>query len=127
MAKYPQPFVLVFQHDHVFLRKMDIFTVVQTMKQHPINYIGFMNKSVNKLPHTWDENMNLRTYFVELVKYKPEVGKHNHKEFIQRVLGYYRDLYQLPLMPLIFWYDKVHIAKREYYMQVIFNEQGFYD
>ncbi len=30
-------------------------------------------------------------------------------------------------MPLIFWYDKVHIAKRDYYLDVIFNEKGFYD
>jgi len=30
-------------------------------------------------------------------------------------------------MPLIFWYDKVHIAKRSYYLDVIFNKKGFYD
>lgn len=29
-------------------------------------------------------------------------------------------------MPLIFWYDKVHIAKRKYYLDVIFDK-GFYD
>jgi len=61
---------------------MDIVPLVEAMRKHPINYIGFMNKSVNKLPHTLDENMNLRKYFVELTKYKPEVGKHNHQSFV---------------------------------------------
>jgi len=27
---------------------------LEAMRKHPINYIGFMNKSVNKLPHTLD-------------------------------------------------------------------------
>lgn len=30
-------------------------------------------------------------------------------------------------MPLNFWYDKVHIASRKYYLDVIFHEEGHYD
>lgn len=33
----------------------------------------------------------------------------------------------MPLIPLIFWYDKVHIARKSFYLEVIFNEKGFYD
>ncbi len=54
MKKYSQPFVLVFQHDHIFERIIDINILVETMKKYPINYIGFMNKSVSKLPFTLD-------------------------------------------------------------------------
>lgn len=54
MQQATQPFVLVFQHDHMLLRKIDFHLVVSTMQKHPINYIGFMNKSVNKLPFTLD-------------------------------------------------------------------------
>jgi hypothetical protein len=30
-------------------------------------------------------------------------------------------------MPLLFWYDKVHIARKSYYIEVIFNKKGFYN
>jgi len=40
------------------------------MKENPINYIGFYNKSVFKLPHTLDQNMELRAYFSEKVGYR---------------------------------------------------------
>ena len=33
----------------------------------------------------------------------------------------------LPLMPLYFWYDKVHIASRKYYLETVFVEDGYYD
>lgn len=33
----------------------------------------------------------------------------------------------MPLMPLNFWYDKLHIASRKYYLEVVFNEKGNYD
>ena len=27
-------------------------------------------------------------------------------------------------MPLLFWYDKVHVARKSYYLDVIFNPKG---
>lgn len=30
-------------------------------------------------------------------------------------------------MPLLFWYDKVHVARRSYYLEIIFNSEGFLD
>jgi effector-binding domain-containing protein len=30
-------------------------------------------------------------------------------------------------MPLIFWYDKIHVAKKSYYLELIFNKKGYYD
>jgi hypothetical protein len=30
-------------------------------------------------------------------------------------------------MPLLFWYDKVHIARKSYYLDTIFNPKGFQD
>ena len=31
------------------------------------------------------------------------------------------------LLPLNFWYDKVHIASRKFYLDVVFNPKGNYD
>lgn len=30
-------------------------------------------------------------------------------------------------MPLLFWYDKVHVARKSYYLDVIFSPQGLYN
>lgn len=30
-------------------------------------------------------------------------------------------------MPLLFWYDKVHIARKSYYLDVIFDPNGYLD
>jgi hypothetical protein len=127
MLNVEQPFVMIFQHDHMFLRTMDIFTVVETMKNHPLNYIGFMNKSVSKLPFTLDQDPNLRKYFSALINYQTTTPKHDHESFVTQVVDYYKHLYGIPLIPLIFWYDKVHIARRSFYLEVIFNKKGFYD
>ena len=63
MTISPQPFILIFQHDHVFLRKIDLQKIVKTMKQNPINYVGFTNKSVDTVPVIMFQNLKLRNYF----------------------------------------------------------------
>jgi len=78
MSKMPQPFVMIFQHDHVFLRQINIAQLIRQMKQHPINYIGFMNRSVRNLPHELDQHLELRRYLSEKVGYKPNKVKHDH-------------------------------------------------
>lgn len=70
MALNPQPFVLIFQHDHVFLRKMDLYHLVETMKKHPINYIGFYNKSVETAPVELHQTLKLRSYFNQITNYQ---------------------------------------------------------
>ena len=97
------------------------------MKKHPINYIGLMNRSVKKLPHELDQHLPLRKYFSELVGYQSPNKKHEHVSFTEQVLRYYTRLYEIPLMPLLFWYDKVHIARKSYYLEVIFDPNGYLD
>lgn len=69
----------------------------------------------------------MRKFFCEKIGYHPTKIKHDHEEFTQAVKEYYESLYGLPLMPLLFWYDKVHVARRSYYLDVIFNPHGFLD
>ena len=71
MAMSPQPFLLIFQHDHVFLRKIDLCSLVAAMKKHPINYIGFFNKSVDTAPVELHQTLKLRAYFNQLTNYQP--------------------------------------------------------
>jgi hypothetical protein len=85
-----------------------------------------MNKSVIKMPHTLDEDMNLRKFFREKIKYEPQGCRHNHQAFVDTMLEYYQNKFGIALMPLIFWYDKVHVARKQYYLDVIFNRHGFY-
>lgn len=127
MAKTTQPFAMIFQHDHVFLREINHFHLIEQMKTHPINYIGFFNKSVRTIPHELDQNLILRKYIADKIGYQPDKVKHDHEVFIKQVIDYYEQTYKLPLMPLLFWYDKVHIARRSYYLDVIFHPHGFYD
>lgn len=49
------------------------------------------------------------------------------KEFEKDVLEYFRGKFGLPLMPLNFWYDKVHIASRKFYLDIVFHNEGHYD
>lgn len=101
--------------------------IVNCMKKHPINYIGIMNRSVKKLPHEIDQHLPLRRYFSELVGYQSPNKKHEHVSFTEQVLRYFTNLYEIPLMPLMFWYDKVHIARKSYYLDVIFDPNGYLD
>ena len=86
-----------------------------------------MNRSVKKLPHELDQHLPLRKYFSELVGYQSPNKKHEHVSFTEQVLRYYTRLYEIPLMPLLFWYDKVHIARKSYYLEVIFDPNGYLD
>lgn len=79
MSKIPHEFVLIFQHDHVIVRPVDFSVIVNTMKKHPINYIGIMNKSVFKLPHELDQHMLLRKYLCDKIGYYPTKIKHDHE------------------------------------------------
>jgi hypothetical protein len=97
------------------------------MKTHPINYIGLMNKSVAKLPYEFDQHKGLRKYFCDKVDYHPTDVRHDHADFTRKMQEYYLKLYGFPLMPLMFWYDKVHVARKSYYLDVIFNPHGFLD
>ncbi len=71
--------------------------------------------------------MVVRKYFCEKVSYFPTVVRHDHEQFARKVLEHYKGLYGIPLMPLLFWYDKVHIARKSYYLNVVFHPYGFYD
>ena len=124
MKTITQPLVMIFQHDHYFTRPVDCTPLIALMKDTPINYIGFMNKSVEKLPHCLDQHMGLRTYFSNKVNYHPAPHHHQHEEFRKCLRKHYASIYPIPLIPLLFWYDKVHIAKREYYLEVVFSKKG---
>jgi hypothetical protein len=96
------------------------------MKQHPINYIGFNNKSVLTNPIFLYQTISIRKYFNSFIIPGP-VENQTQESYTKDLVNYYDQKYGLPLLPLDFWYDKIHIARKSYYLEVIFHRKGFFN
>ena len=48
-------------------------------------------------------------------------------EFEEKLVTLFEGKFGMKMLPMNFWYDKVHIARRDYYLEVIFNKWGNYD
>ena len=86
-----------------------------------------MNKSYKTIPHKLLLQKNMHDHLNELVYKKPTDKVIDTNKFILDILKQNKEKFNLTLMPLYFWYDKVHIASRQYYLDVIFRENGYYD
>ena len=89
MTISPQPFVLVFQHDHIFLKKIDLNKIVNTMKKNPINYVGLTNKSVDTVPVIMFQNLKLRSYFGNQVEKIVGENKITQEDFQTYLIQHY--------------------------------------
>jgi hypothetical protein len=93
------PYVMVVQHDHSFVRNFDLKGCVQTLELHPDNvkYIGLLSTSTLNYPRVVQSKYAFK---------------------MDRTFAYNN----LPLVPLIYWYDKTHICSVRYYKEFVFSE-----
>jgi hypothetical protein len=110
------PLVMIVQHDHQFVRPVNIMNVVNSMIKHSnINYVGFISNSVSSI------DCELRQSFKKFwndLENEIDTTKLNGETIIK----YFKDKYELSLVPLTFWYDRIHIANVSYY-KTIFNKK----
>lgn len=93
-------FVLVLQHDQQFIRGFALAGVLRAMTLYPqrLKYVGLCSATTQHYEHSVLSKYGLR---------------------LQRTCEF-----GVPLMPLIFFYDKPHICSRRYYQEVIFGEDS---
>lgn len=135
------PYVLVVQHDQLFLRplrNLSLFQIISSLVEHPeIKYLGLMSSS--------DMNYQIRRYnlpeyqlfrddskkvvhdFVRhhLQTWKSSVQSGSDNDNGNDLVKFHQLKYGLPLMPLDFWYDKPHIASRRVYLDFVFGQTHF--
>ena len=123
--------VLIYQHDHIIDGKINFYKTVKTMQQYPkeINYITFMNKTYFNMIPRMCTNLKIRDHFLAMLGKDPK--KYNFitdvDGFTEELLSLYQKRFGMNLLPMNFWYDKVHIARKDYYLNVIFDKKGNYD
>lgn len=106
---------MVVQHDHQITRPIDIIKLVNAMvMDNDINYVGFMSSSTSNICS------ELHKYKGLWNDMKHIVGNENIDCF--HIKEYSKDKYNVSLLPLIFWYDVIHIANVMYY-KTIFSRQ----
>ena len=118
LLRIKTPYIMVVQHDHQFIRKVDINSIINGMELSKplINYIGFMSKSVQKLYQNLSRMGKFWSDLQPLIAPKSTITE-------EKILNYYYKKYGLNLMPLNFWYDRIHIVRTEYYKNYVFNEK----
>jgi hypothetical protein len=95
------PFVMVVQHDWAFVRPFPLRTVLDAMTRHPaLKYVGLPSSSQLNYVETCHTRTGIRV-----------------ESQAARFGG-------LPLLPLLFWYDKTHIACVEHYRRFVFRDAG---
>ena len=142
------PYVMIVQHDQVFARNINITDVINSMNANSnINYVGMSALSDNdeigkKLSNPSFKNFmnDIQTeinkdiqfsyykYRILLERYKSlafekkiNLTTNDTKSITNVILDYHKIKYGLPLMFLVFWYDKTHICRTEFYKKFIFE------
>lgn len=93
-------YVIIIQHDQIFLRKIDFKDIIDMMIRHDnINYINFLSKQTINY-----ESQLISRYNIFYEDYKKK-----------------SDLCGLSIIPLLFWYDKPHICRTSYYKEYVFG------
>lgn len=94
-------FVMIVQHDQQLVRPFDLARVLRTMATHPeeVKYVGLASKT------TQHYATNVR-------------GRHGLTLRRTRAYG------GLPLLPLLFWYDKPHICCATHYRDFVFGSMN---
>lgn len=96
------PYVLVCQHDRSFRRRVRMSDVVKVMDENPdsVSYVGFATKT------TLQHDRHILSYDLHVERRRfPEL--------------------ELELVPLIQWYDSMHLARTSYYISKVYGMQRF--
>jgi hypothetical protein len=101
------PYVMVVQHDYAFVcDDIPLTKILDTMDaRKDINYVGFM--STSNLPYLGQNNHivnNLKRQGIRLTMKAEDTP--------------------IPLVKLLFWFDKNHIARVDYYNQVVLAKRS---
>lgn len=103
LMKVTTPYVLVAQHDRSFRRSVPIHDIVESMHHdNNISYVGFPTHS------TVDYVRFIRDKYA--IKISPVPSLTNA---------------DISFVPLVQWYDSMHVAKTEFYKSRIFGKQRF--
>ena len=100
LAEVSTPYVMVVQHDQHLARTFDLLGVLRAMRAHPdvIKYVGLCSESTQHYATTMRGKYGLT---------------------LQRTTAY-----GVPLLPLIFWYDKPHICAADHYREFVFGRRN---
>jgi hypothetical protein len=101
LALVETEFVMVVQHDWAFLRPFPLERVLRVMQTHPeVKYVGLPSTS----SLTYAETASVR-----------DPGLRSHMTSQEARFG-------LPLYPLLFWFDKTHVARTKHYRMFVFGQ-----
>ena len=94
------PFLMVVQHDQLMLRAVDLPGILTAMRCFPetLKYVGLPSRTTT-------------VGYAERVKQRYGIS-------ISRAE---MPMLELPLLPLLMWYDKTHIVSREHLLEFVYN------
>ena len=98
IAHVTTPFVMIKQHDHIFVRKFDLEAVLNCMSKHnDVKYVGVMSGATLNYPA------------VVKSKYNVSIAPISKGGIL--------------LCPLLYFYDKTRICPTDYYRQFVFGQK----
>lgn len=148
------PFVMIVQHDQIFIRSCNLEKIISSMENsEKVNYVGFSSNSndnevskrlfrkefrklftdlqneINSFVNLNYENMQ---YILTDEKLTILLDSNNQISFFRDetsnknlvtevILNYMEHMFGVRIMPLVFWYDKTHICKTDYYLNSVFS------
>lgn len=88
-----------------------------------VNYVALMHKNYTTLIEQAMVNPKFKNFIYEMIGESKELNYQTYKSKVhQELLNFFRKKFGADLIPLNFWYDKVHIADRFYYLNVVFHK-----
>lgn len=92
-------YVMIVQHDFVFWKQVTVINLLQVLESHQeVNYVGFISASTENYATTRNH------------------GPNQHLPLDVECFN------NIPFVKLMFWYDKIHIARTDYYKNVVFGK-----
>lgn len=126
-------YVMIVQHDQYFIRDINIGKVAEVMENTGIKYIGFPSITNNLELQCRLVNGKFRKFLLE---FQDEINRHlenpdinvnllsnNYDEVNRLILEFTNEVFGLPLMPLVFFYDKPHIMRTSNYIALFDNHR----
>lgn len=96
-------YVLVVQHDWQFMKPIDMGKLIKVMDDNnEINYINFISSSTTN-------------YLSRMFK----TG--NKWKIDQKIREKNKEKFGIPIVPLMFWYDKPHLCRTDFYKYFVFG------
>ena len=93
-------YVMVMQHDQQLVSRFDLPAVLSAMDECPeVKYVGLCSENT---------------------KHYAEMIRSRYNLILERTLAFGG----VPLIPLIFWYDKPHVCNTKHYRDVVFGKQN---